>query len=472
MKKFMIIAVIAILVLGGVGVWYYQAQTGSRISFRFEEVTKGHLQATVSSTGTLEARDVVDVGAQVLGKIIYIGKDPNTHSGYIDWGSEVHGPILDKDGKVVTPGTELAQIDPLLYEAQRDSAQAGVKSAEAAVKSGEAAVKSGEADGNVKRSAVFQTTRDWARAETLIKTGGIQQAEHDQAKAAYDAARASLEVSKANLEAARANLEAAKYQVVATKSNLRNAQTNLDYSKIEAPVDGIVIDRRVNVGQTVVASLSAPSLFLIAKEISKLEVWATVNEVDVGRIKDGQDVNYTVDAHPGYQYKGKVVRQGRLPYRLNATMNSNVVTYTVVVSVDNKDGMLKPYMTTNLQFVVEDKKDAVKAPNAALRWQPSREQIAPDQRDSYFQLKNMKRTAVDADALDLGFIWTQEADGYAHYTQVKTGATDGAFTEILSPDLADHTQVIVGEGKTAGQGKSDGSNPFTIEFRKRKEKDQ
>ena len=139
-----------------------------------------------------------------------------------------------------------------------------------------------------------------------------------------------------------------------------------------------------------VASLSAPSLFLIAKDLSKMEVWATVNEVDVGKIHAGQDVNFTVDAFPGRVYHGKVVPQGKLPFRLNATMNQNVVTYTVVVSVDNKDGMLSPYLTTNLTFIVADKKDALLVPNAALRWQPTREQIAPELRDAYFRAARAK----------------------------------------------------------------------------------
>ncbi len=231
----------------------------------------------------------------------------------------------------------------------------------------------------VKTATLYQATADWGRAEKLHEAKGVAQAEYDSYKANFMAATANLELSKAN--------------VGLQQANLKTAQTNLDYATISAPVSGVVVDRRVNVGQTVVASLSAPSLFLIAKDLTKMEVWATVNEVDVGKIVAGQDVKFTVDAFPGRVYHGKVVPQGKLPFRLNATMNQNVVTYTVVVSVDNEDRKLSPYLTANLTFIVADLKDVLLVPNAALRWQPAREQIAPDQRDSLLPAQRQKTLA-------------------------------------------------------------------------------
>ena len=234
-----------------------------------------------------------------------------------------------------------------------------------------------------------------------------------------------------------------------------------------------MIDRRVNVGQTVVASLSAPSLFLIAKDLKQMEVWATVNEVDVGRIHAGQEVKFTVDAFPGRIYHGKVVPQGKLPFRLNAVMNSNVVTYTVVVSMDNKDELLKPYMTANVAFIVADKENALLVPNAALRWQPAKQQIDPDQRDKYFEMKNKKRSPTDADAQDQGFLWVQGVDGFVKYIQVRTGMNDGARTEILAVigngDLPERTPVIVGEGRAGAR--SDSANPFATQIFKPKPKE-
>jgi HlyD family secretion protein len=443
MKK-IIVLVLLVGVLGALGYWQWEQRAKPRTKFNFGDVKRGRLEATVGSTGTLQPRELVDVGAQVLGRIVYIGKDSHTRSGIVDWGSEVQGPVLSSDGKVIKPGTTLAQIDPTLYEAQRNSAQAKLNAAQADLK--------------VKTANLFIATRDWNRAESLIKTNGVAQAEHDQFKATYEAALANLEVSKANVGLAEADL--------------KNAQTNLDYTTISAPVSGIVIDRRVNVGQTVVASLSAPSLFLIAKDLRQMEVWATVNEVDVGKIQAGQKVRFTVDAFPGRVYKGEVVPQGKLPFRLNATMNQNVVTYTVVVSVDNKDFMLRPYLTANLTFVIADKKDVLLVPNAALRWHPTTEQIAPDIRDTYRRETKKKRSPSDPEEQGRGFVWFQEDDGHVRYVEVQTGLSDSVNTEVVGVigdgELPEKTQLVIGEA--VATARSNGANPFVASpFGKKKE---
>jgi HlyD family secretion protein len=464
MQKSLIIGFLLLGAAGGGGVWYWEQQSGSGTVLRFEEVTRGKLVATVGATGTLQPREVVDVGAQVQGQIIRIGKDTNTQSGIVDWGSEVQAPVQDKDGKIIKPGTVLAQIDPSIYEAQRNSARASVKSAQAAL-------KSAQADVLVKTAALFQSTNEWARAQKLFTagTGGIAQAEYDQFKAQFDSTTANLDVSKANVNTAEA-------QIALAEANLKTAQTNLDYTTITAPVTGIVIDRRVNLGQTVVASLSAPSLFLIAKDLTKMEVWATVNEVDIGRISVGNPVDFTVDSNPGRVYHGKVVPQGKLPLRLNAQMNSNVVTYTVVVSAENEDLGLRPYQTTNLSFIVANKDKALLIPNAALRWQPTKEQIAPEMRAAYFQLRGKKRGPTDPDAQDRGVLWTQGDDGFLRYVEVQTGLTDSARTEVIkviSGDLPEHTRLVVGEEKKGSQGGS--NNPFSVQMmrgNKGKDKDK
>jgi HlyD family secretion protein len=442
MKK-LIVLVVLVAALAAVGYWQWQVRGAPRTSFNLAEVKRGRLEATVGSTGTLQPREVVDVGAQVLGRIIFIGKDPNTRSGIVDWGSEVEGPVIGSDGKIIKQGTVLAQIDPTIYEAQKNSALASLQAA--------------RADVMVKTATLNLATRDWGRAEKLYPTNGIAQAEHDQYKSAYEAAKANLELSKSNVALAEANL--------------KNAQTNLEYTTITAPVNGVVVDRRVNVGQTVVASLSAPSLFLIAKDLSRMEVWATVNEVDVGKIHAGQDVRFTIDAFPGRVYHGQVVPQGKLPFRLNATMNQNVVTYTVVVSVDNRDGLLRPYLTANLTFVVADKKDALLMPNAALRWQPTRAQIAPDVQDSYIKTKGKKRSPTEPETQNRGIVWVQGEDGFLRFIEVQTGLSDSVNTEILGVvgggELPEHTEVIVGEA-VAGP-RSNGANPFVASPFKKKE---
>jgi HlyD family secretion protein len=436
MKK--IIALVIVLAgLGASGYWYWKSHATPRTTFGFAEVHRGRLEATVGSTGTLQPRELVDVGAQVVGRIVFIGKDAYTKSGIVDWGSEVEGPVFNPDGSIAKPGTVLAQIDDELYKAQ--------------VKSAEASLKSAKADLEVKTAQHGQATADWNRAQRLFASKGIAQAEYDLFQATFKSATANLDVSKANIGVQEAALKL--------------AQTNLNYTTITSPVKGVVIDRRVNVGQTVVASLSAPSLFLIAKDLSKMEVWATVNEVDVGKIQVGQDVRFTVDAFPGRMYTGTVVPQGRLPFRLNATMTQNVVTYVVVVSVDNSDGMLRPYLTANLSFIVADKKNVMLVPNAALRWQPSREQIAPQIRDAYFHLKGKKRSPTDTEGMDRGFVWTKGEDGFLHYVEVRVGVSDSInseVVEVVNGKLPEGTQVIVSEGR-ADQKASASANPFVAQ---------
>jgi HlyD family secretion protein len=445
MKKYMAAGVLVIL-LAAAGIWYWESRSNGQTTFQFGQVKRGRLVSTVGATGTLQPQEVVDVGAQVAGPIIALGADPNTQSKYVDWGSQVKGTIKDKDGTIIQQGTVLAQIDPQLYEAQ--------------VRSTTAAVDSAKADLKLKTATFNQTTADWNRAQKLISNGGILQAEFDQFKAAHEVAQANVSVSTA--------------QIGVAEANQKLALTNLGYTKITSPVDGVVIDRRVNIGQTVVASLSAPSLFLIAKDLSKMEVWATVNEVDVAKIKAGLKVEFTVDALPGSVYHGKVVRQGMLPFRLNATMNQNVVTYTTVVSVDdNTSGKLAPYMTTNLSFIVEDKDNALLVPNAALRWQPAAKQIAPEVRDTYMKLRSKKRGPTDTDA-DRGFVWVAGDDGFVRYREVRIGLSDTVNTEILSVisggDLPENSPIIVGEGRAIAS--SGGTNPFSVQMFKSTKKSE
>ena len=191
----------------------------------------------------------------------------------------------------------------------------------------------------------------------------IAQTDYDTDEANYLAAVANVAVGKATIEQAKAALDMAK--------------TNLDYCTIKSPVKGVIIDRRINVGQTVVSTMSVSSLFLVAKDLTRIQVWASVNEADIGRIQVGMPVTFTCDAFPKTTFRGTVCQ-----IRLNATMTQNVVTYTVVVVTDNSDGKLLPYLTANLQFQVDDHHGVLIVPNAALRWKPKPEQIAAGSHDS------------------------------------------------------------------------------------------
>ena len=241
---------------------------------------------------------------------------------------------------------------------------------------------------------------------------------------------------------AEAKLEQAK---IATKQ----AEINLGYTTIRSPVDGVVIDRRVNVGQTVVAGLNAPSLFLLAKDLSHMLVWAAVNEADIGDINVGQKVTFKVDAYRDRTFTGKVSQ-----IRLNASLLQNVVTYGVVVDVDNTDGKLLPYMTAKLQFEVARRSNAILVPNQALRWQPTWEQISPSARAG---LDAAQRTASPAggateapsdDAeptVDLGSptVWVVADDGLVRPVSVKVGLSDGMVTEITGGELQAGDVVVV-----------------------------
>ena len=247
---------------------------------------------------------MVDIGAQVAGRIVSFGKDKNGKE--VDYGS------------VVEAGTVLARIDDALYAADAAAAKAQLAQAKAAV-------QKAEADLGQLQAKLFQTESDWARAQKLGPSDALSQTD-------FDAARAAYEVAKANLAVGKAAIVQAQGTVAQAEAVLKRALQNLSYCTIVSPVKGVIIDRRVNIGQTVVASLNAPSLFLIAKDLKRLQVWVSVNEADIGRIKPGQPVTFTVDAYPGEVFPGEV---GKV--RLNATMTQNVVTYTVEIITDNSE---------------------------------------------------------------------------------------------------------------------------------------
>ena len=233
-----------------------------------------------------------------------------------------------------------------------------------------------------------QTAAEWKRVQRLRpdlvaaqeeslqvslpqSTDSVGEAERPLRKTISDTdfvlAKANYSAAVANCGAAEANVSVVRASIDQAQAALTLAETNLGYTIIKSPVQGVIIDRRVNIGQTVVASLNAPSLFLIAKDLARMQVWASVNEADIGRIRNRPDmpVRFTVDAYPGEMFRGTVDQ-----VRLNATMTQNVVTYTVVVATDNMDLRLMPYLTANLQFEVEERQNVLQVPAAALRWRP------------------------------------------------------------------------------------------------------
>ncbi len=312
------------LVAGGVALLLVKkpwAKAATPITYSTVTVGRGNIAAQVTANGTLSARGTVLVGAQVSGRVV-----------------ELHADFNDK----VTKGQIIAKLDPQLLKAQIDSASASLALASANVNKAQVAVA--DADRQLKRQRTLQE-------QQLVAGATVESAE-----VAYDTARAALLATKASVAQAAANLAQAKL--------------SLSYATIYSPVDGVVLSRAVDVGQTVAASLSAPTLFTIAEDLGRMQIDTAVAEADVGRLTEGMKAQFTVDAFPGKTFDG-IVRQVR-----NApTTTSGVVTYDAVIDVDNVDKSLRPGMTANVTFVLQQVADAVKIPNAALRFKPTREQM-------------------------------------------------------------------------------------------------
>jgi HlyD family secretion protein len=351
MKKVLVLVILLVLV--GVPGWYYlQGAQKPAFEFRVAKVERGDLTVLIGATGVVEPMDVLDIGAQVAGRIVSFGTDPRDPSKVIDYNTEVE------------EGTVLARIDDSLYAA--DVAQSAAQ-----LEQDRANVKKAEADLAQMKAKLVQAENNWKRAQELGPSRALSATEYDSYAAAYETAKATVAVGEATI------LQNEK-AVARSQALLNRAKTNLEYCVIKSPVKGKIIDRRVNIGQTVVASLNAPSLFLLGKDLTRMQVWVAVNEADIGNIRPNQAVTFTVDAFPGRVFNGVV---GQI--RLNATMTQNVVTYTVEINTDNSDGKLLPYLTANVSFQVEQRKGVLKVPNAALRWTPDPQVIAEEFREQY-----------------------------------------------------------------------------------------
>ncbi len=328
-KKYLIaIGIIIIISVAGFLLYRWVGQNGSSQKFRLVKVERGAVDSIVTATGTINPVINVLVGSQVSGTIKAL---------YADFNSQV------KEGQVI------AQIDPALFQAQVDQAKANVLNTQASLLNAQANLVKAEV-------AVVDEKRNLDRNKPLLERQVIAQATLDTAQVNYDTAVAQVEVAKSQVESSRAQVEQAK-------AGLQLAETNLRYTTIRSPVNGTVISRNVDVGQTVAASLAAPTLFTIAKDLTKMQVDTNVSEADVGRITVGQESTFTVDAYAGRTFRGMVSEVRNAPIIVQ-----NVVTYDVVILVDNKELKLKPGMTANVSVMVAHREGALKIPNAALRF--------------------------------------------------------------------------------------------------------
>ena len=263
------------------------------------------------------------------------------------------------------------------------------------------------------------------------------------------------------MEVGKAAILQAQKAVDQAQATLKKAQENLSYCTIISPVKGVIIDRRVNIGQTVVSSLNTPSLFLIAKDLNRLQVWVSVNEADIGRIHPGQPATFTVDAYPGKVFPGEV---GKV--RLNATMTQNVVTYTVEINTDNSGGKLLPYLTANVKFIEGERQNVLLVPNAALRWTPSHlEQIVREFRTSKKERKaeaaSQGKAAPKAgkEEQGRGVVWVPQG-AQVRPIYVALGLTDGSLMEVESGELKEGMPLVVGELTNQAEKPAAGGSPF------------
>lgn len=417
MKKIAILLCIAAVAAGGY--FAFGGKTQELTVFKTAKVERGDVVRQIEATGTVEPEDLVDVGARVSGEIVSFGKDKN-------------GAELDF-GSVVKEGDIMALIDDKIPQTNLQQAKANLQQAKANL-------SQAQADLLVKEAAARKAERDWKRAETLGVSEALSQATFDDYLSTWEKATAEVASAKAKILSAEASISY-------SQASLETAQRNLEYCVIKAPVDGVIISREVNVGQTVVSSMNASSLFLLAKDLKRMEVWASVNEADIANIKVGQPVKFNVDARPREMFDGKV---GKI--RLNATMSQNVVTYIVEVVTDNSDGRLMPYLTANLYFEVDRQKNALFVPNAALRWKPSREQVAED---------------IDFDNLPKARrVWVENGAGKVRPVEVKVLLNNDSVSAIEAP-LNEGDGVVIGVDESDA-AKTANANPFMPKMPTRK----
>lgn len=400
-----IISVVAIGIAIG-GYVFFNGERKPPIRYRTAAVERGQIVSVVSATGTINPVVSVQVGTQVSGMIKSLHADFNSQ---------------------VKAGDTVAIIDPEPFKARREQAASNLEMARS----------------NVARAKadLAQRKRELDRVQSLLPQQFVSQNDVDVALTNFQSAEAQLRVAEAQVKQAEAGLNAAELE--------------LKYTVIRSPVEGIVVARNVEVGQTVASSFATPNLFLIALDLTKMQVDTNVSESDIGGMAEGKEAVFTVDAYPGVTFTG-IIKQVRL-----APINiQNVVTYNVVVSVENKDLRLKPGMTANVSIIVAQKNQILKVPNAALRFVPQKGE--GNHREIDGQAANGHGTGsikIDGGTMPSKTIWRQVESGDLASLPVQTGISDGVTTEILSGNLAEGDSVVVGIEQLFGEKKSNALPP-------------
>ena len=416
MKRWLGIALVAALAAAALWAWQPWQKADAKPQFRLGKVERGALSAAVSASGALNALVTVQVGSQVSGLIKEIHADFNS------------GVKRDQ---------VIARLDPEAFETRVAQAEADLRAAESAAEVARGSLLVRQAEESKARIALDDALRTLERKRSLVAQQFISPAELDTAQAAADTAREQLRLAKADAGVATAQVGSAMASIAQRQAALRQARVELGHTVIRSPVDGVVISRNVDVGQTVAASFQAPVLFSIARDLAKMEVNVAVDEADVGRVQPGQKVRFSVDAFPGERFSGEVRQIRKAPQSVN-----NVTTYSVMATVANPELKLLPGMTANARILTEERKDVLKVPNEALRFRPVAADGSP--------MKLEVRGREEGPGIP-GRVWVVGQDGQPKPNVVRLGVSDGKATEILKGAVKEGTEIILGMAEGAGK---------------------
>lgn len=444
-RKIVLIITILLIVIGLLSTPLWKERAAS-IQYVTSPVENGSLRRTITATGTLQAVTTVQVGSQVSGTISALNADYN---------SRVH------------KGQVIAQLDPSVLQAQVASAQANLKAAQASLADALARKQAALATIENQRSGVsaavanvdaLKAQRDDAanslqRQQQLLANGVVAQQTVDTARTTWQAAEARYRQSAAQLNQAQVAEDSAKQaglaqaeaqvmqaqaQIQQSEASLNQAQVNLSHTTITSPVDGVVVSRAVDVGQTVAASLQAPQIFTIANDLSKMQVIANIDQADIGEINTQNTISFTVDAYPDKTFAGTINQ-----IRLSPQTVSNVVTYNVMINVDNPEEKLMPGMTANLIVTTSSRDKVLKIPNSALRFNPQAVLSRSNSPEGSPQI--ITGTEVTAENDNEHTVWVLTANHKAEARKIQIGVTDSISTEVISGDLHAGEQVIISQ---------------------------
>jgi HlyD family secretion protein len=468
-KKYISIPLVILVVLVSIGTYEFFNVKADKPSYIFGAVDRGDIVLQVAATGTLAAVTTVQVGTQVSGTIAEL---------YVDFNSEV------KKGQL------LAKLDPELFQAQVQQAEANVRTAEASLNDDKAAIASAKANLEKAKVDLLNNERKLKMQKALWNQALVARDDLDTAQAALDASQAGLEAQQAQIDSAEARYKADEQRLSQVRAALDQAKVNLEHTVITSPISGTIISRTIDRGQTVAASFSSPTLFTIGEDLTKMQVSTNIDEADVGKIKTGMDTTFTVDAYPNDVFQGKISQ-----IRLAATTVQNVVTYNAMIDVSNPQLKLKPGMTANVKILIDKAENVLKIPNSALRFKPEmtdQEIAAVFQQAGEEQYYNHLKSATTrpAGGTQLGFapggakgpaqgslpgqqgnslkpqaarpdagsrgrrvaLWLLDNGKTLRPVVVKLGLTDGIQTEIEPGKLIEGDKIVLGvEGSQANR---------------------